>query len=274
MLQSKFNQYTANLLAAEMTRYVRPEVQYITVTQRFQGLYITNTVLFKPIFANVLTLAAGGNGHVPIPLLAQVRPLSSDPPREPASYRYALSFAGKAHHGAMREPMLNMTRSSALGQSGRFTSGMFKSDAEWLALMSDTAFQMAPRGVGPTSFRLFEVLQRGWTPVYIQGDSPWLPYYDDPAVGDRRPPGVPPPAPPGTGIWSEIAHIVHHESWLPWLTTTLPALEADAMGYLRMRGAAAEARDKYFTFEAVLRHIRRFIDRPTASQLRCVLKPL
>ncbi len=55
---------------------------------------------------------------------------------------------------------------------------------------------------------------------------------------------------------------------------TLPALLADEPRYLEMIRAGAEAIPRYFTYEAVTRHIHAFFTDPTTSELKCAKKLL
>ena len=47
-----------------------------------------------------------------------------------------------------------------------------------MALMTDTALPLAPRGYGRQSFRSSELIQLHLPQVYLYDDVPWLPYWD------------------------------------------------------------------------------------------------
>ena len=46
----------------------------------------------------------------------------------------------------------------------------------WMDDISNTKFNLCPRGFGRTSYRMSEVIQMGRLPVYMFDDVPWLPY--------------------------------------------------------------------------------------------------
>lgn len=54
----------------------------------------------------------------------------------------------------------------------------------WQQVMSNTIFNLAPRGYGRASFRLAEIVQIGRIPVYVYNDVPWIPYAGTPAGCD------------------------------------------------------------------------------------------
>ena len=63
---------------------------------------------------------------------------------------------------------------------------------DWPAFMESGQFSLAPRGYGPTSFRLYESLQLGLIPIYVWERFSWLPYqelidWDDIAIIVGRP---------------------------------------------------------------------------------------
>jgi hypothetical protein len=76
----------------------------------------------------------------------------------------------------------------------------------------------------------------------------------------------------GGGLWSEIAYVVHIDDFARWLEEDLPVILSDPAAYTAKREAIAAAREQYFTFDAVMRHLRRFIERPRESALQCVFR--
>lgn len=58
-----------------------------------------------------------------------------------------------------------------------FAAALTSDAAAWQGAFAKAALVLAPRGFGPTSYRLYEALQAGSVPVYVWGDGvEWLPY--------------------------------------------------------------------------------------------------
>jgi len=206
----------------------------------------------------------------------------------PGEARRALSFYGKARDGA-RHRMLAVA-AKALG--ARFEWGLLPNDpAIWVPYMAEATLAFAPRGNGLTSFRLYEALQLGVPPLFgYNGHRPWLPYHH-PATATRDmagraplPPGtypsaLPPPPPPGGGaplLWDRVGHAVPEQSFEAWLAQAMelragaPKAEREA-AWWSMRRAIEAAREEYFTYEGVLRHIWRFLADPWSAELYCTV---
>ena len=62
--------------------------------------------------------------------------------------------------------------------------GFTDNNTLWQHVMSQTIFNLAPRGFGRASFRLAEIIQIGRIPVYVYDDIPWIPYPGSPAGCD------------------------------------------------------------------------------------------
>ena len=60
--------------------------------------------------------------------------------------------------------------------NGTFEFSGYRED--WPAFMESGHFSLAPRGYGPTSFRLYESLQLGLIPIYVWERFYWLPYQE------------------------------------------------------------------------------------------------
>merc|ERR1712232_1072745 len=46
----------------------------------------------------------------------------------------------------------------------------------WISELAKARFALTPRGVGRSSYALFEALQKGCVPIYVWSDLRWLPY--------------------------------------------------------------------------------------------------
>lgn len=110
--------------------------------------------------------------YVPIPLL-------SDPhPGAPKEQRMTkVSFVGRNDTHPIRKVMCDKLMGTpdykfVVNQSGGHISQLFR-DAIY-----DSVFGLAPRGYGPTSFRMYETMQMDAIPIYIS-DEFWLPFADE-----------------------------------------------------------------------------------------------
>jgi hypothetical protein len=311
-------------------------VQYVTLVQHAEGLILERVPQLRSILANILVLSAGGNGHVPVPLLskpvglaatreanhdaAAVPPLappaatpaaraaaaresSVETPGEldlPSSYPYLLAFAGQMN-GAVRPPLVDAVASSRF--KDRFLTFYAPNDT-WIGALRSAAFALAPSGTGRTSFRLYEALQLGLVPVYVYADVPWLPYRRACAAAGSALSGGASGA--VTSIWDDIALVFGLREFEAWLlrkaessgssslrtaSRGAPGQDAQAVSlatlafeeavsdaraheYMRMKARIRELVPRYFTYHAVMRHIRSFFEDPATAELACVQKPL
>jgi hypothetical protein len=116
---------------------------------------------------NIAVFSAGGWGDVPIPLLKGSPPYACPPKEIPLSFVGRIDGASDA--GSVRSQMHAALRESAL-----FTSG-----PHWRDVMARSIFSLCPRGLGRTSFRLYEALSVGSIPIYLWDDIEWLPYREE-----------------------------------------------------------------------------------------------
>jgi hypothetical protein len=116
---------------------------------------------------NVAVFSAGGWGDIPMPLLMG-SPAFSCPPKDTP-----LSFVGRLD-GASDATGVRSRMRNALGDRALFTSGR-----RWREIMARSTFSLCPRGLGRTSFRLYEALSVGSIPIYIWDDVEWLPYREE-----------------------------------------------------------------------------------------------
>ena len=162
-----FSNYTNiisySYLIKRISELLRNDVIYLAVTQDDQGLGHTLTELFP----NILSMSAGGYGHIPIPLikdeLAYVMP--------PNKFNYSVGFHGHKFFGRGR--ILNELKPCLHRLHIKY---IFEQSNHWLQYIKNTKFNLAPRGFGRTSYRLAEIIQLGRIPVHIYDDIAWLPY--------------------------------------------------------------------------------------------------
>ena len=227
-------------------------------------------------------------------------------------WRHKLSFIGQFHHHPLRDGMRAAVADAAPrlgweegrdylistppqeeeegvvvasdeGAAAAAADGALSNNAtgapsspHWQGVMSASLLSLAPRGAGPTSFRLFEALQMGGAtvPVYLHDGRPWLPYAWPDGGGPQQKGHLSPRAhpslfQPGWLDWSHIALVIDIRDFPQWLVSQAPLLLADSAKLNEMRQAIGEARNKYFTYDAVLGHIAAFLRDPTSSDLRC-----
>lgn len=286
--------------AAGLLEVIRQDVQYVTLTQRASGFLPAGVASMARHFQNVLVLAAGGNGHVALPLLAAELPAVNTTPLAPRTqWRHKLAFAGQLHHHPLREAMRAAVRDVAarLGwRAGEDFSIEQRSVADappdvqtaaaralapataptWRDTLGGSILALAPRGFGATSFRLYEALQLGGAtvPVYVHDGRPWLPYAwpgggGEAQQGHLKADAHPALFRPGALDWASIAPVVDIRDFPQWLAAQGAPLLADQARLRGMQQAIADARDRYFTYDGVLRHVAAFLQDPSASDLRC-----
>ena len=242
-------------LVAVLRSLLRPDVMYATLTDRDRG--ITNMFDQKKWnLKNVLTLAAGGYGHIPVPLLG--RPLPLPPMAErwargaPAPRRRpgpVVSFVGNLLGHPVRHGATAALRERGLIRNG--TAVVYKGK-RWRDVRRRAAFALVPRGFGRSAFSIFETIQLGIVPVYIYEETEYLPYR-----GSAR------------ADWDRFGFSFSIKEW--W------AHGPEAL--LRVGDADLHARERrmraliasHFSFEGTLAQIELFFARgPSASDLRCL----
>jgi hypothetical protein len=176
---------------------------------------------------NVAVFSAGGWGDIPIPLLMGSPPFSCPPKDIP------LSFVGRIR-GPSDVTRVRSRMHDALQAHAHFTSG-----PGWRETMGRSTFSLCPRGLGRTSFRLYEALSVGSIPIYIWDDVEWLPYREE-------------------LDWSEFSLSLNiaEIGRLPHLLAAYtPARIA------RMQARIAELYADYFTLDGACRQIVREVER-------------
>lgn len=158
-------------LHSEFYQYLREDVIYVTVSQDDEGIDRSgHTGLFtkRP---NILTLSAGGYGHIPLPLIKGV--VDYIPPPANGVFTWQIGFYGTHDTSQTRARLLDAMRGEV--QNTKLTYH-HASSPNWQQLMASTLLNLCPRGYGRSSYRLAEVIQLGRIPVYLFNDVPWLPY--------------------------------------------------------------------------------------------------
>ncbi len=160
-------------LASTFSSLLRPDVLYVTVSQDDEGIsnrYNTGTFHSCP---NILTLSAGGFGHIPIPLVKDEIAWNAWSGKQ----KWTAGFFGAHGSNITRTHLLDEISSNFKKHGVQYNEGYTTpNELDWHRDMSDTLFNMAPQGFGRTSYRLSEIIQAGRLPVYLYGDEAWIPY--------------------------------------------------------------------------------------------------
>lgn len=174
-----------------------------------------------------MVFGAGGVGTDAIPLLC-------DPHEAPGCVDGPNSKIA-VFYGNLSTHPIRLEMDHCLADKDRFDIGGPRSD--WLVRCADANFALCPRGYGKTSFRMYEVLRLGILPVYIY-DDPWLPF-------------------PERINWEEIA-VLCHRTQVSNLGDRLCSVSPYKI--YKMRQAAKEVADKYFTMEGTCRMIKGILE--------------
>lgn len=149
-----------------------PDKKFFTVVQYDDGTLVS--IENCKVFAasnSPKSPKASTQEYIPIPLL-------SDPhPGSPKQQRMnKVGFAGRNDTHPMRKLMCDKLMGIpdykfAVNISGDLSQA-------FRDIIYDSVFGLAPRGYGPTSFRMYETMQMGAIPIYIS-DVFWLPFDDE-----------------------------------------------------------------------------------------------
>jgi len=159
--------------------------KYFTIVQHCRG------ILCDVSHLDILIFSAGGAGRnhnfipgeifkynsininigdIPIPLLANPELKYNN-----SEKNILCSFMGEFKNDSnLRNSMykhLHDKQGFLLQKSGNFN--------DYYNILCKSIFSLCPRGIGITSFRLYESLQCLAIPIYIYDDIPWLPYQDE-----------------------------------------------------------------------------------------------
>uniref|UniRef100_A0A7S4CU00 Exostosin GT47 domain-containing protein n=1 Tax=Eutreptiella gymnastica TaxID=73025 RepID=A0A7S4CU00_9EUGL len=212
---------------------------YLAVSQHDCGIH-----QFMKLFPNIIVMSAGGNGHVPIPLLKKVMSMPMDPEKRTIE----VLFQGNIRNGPRQELLNKFLRSGA--QVLQKAPGKLE---DYAAVLAQSAFTFAPFGVGRTSFRMYEALQSGSIPIYIYNDVPWLPYQS-------------------RLDWSEFAFVCSQSDVESAGWQVLKAVH-NATRLHAMQHAARKWVQSHWTYDGVMQHIDYLFTDTDRSDLYCERPP-
>lgn len=267
-----------NHIADSLNDILRPGVIYLAVSQGDVGLGFIGAA-----HPNILVLAAGGYGHIPIPLVKSEIPHrphqhhldylnvtmgdeddGKDAKGQKADrYKYDIGFFGTMNQQ-------NSGRAEILARVAKKANKLnmtvkYDLTDNWQKEMGASKFNLCPRGYGRSSFRYAESIQIGRIPVFLWDDVPWIPYQ-------------------GTNL--SVEHIGFSRGLKPTRKTTPSGEEKE----LTLEGLVEELHDLseqeykhkltklhaarwHFTYPGVIHQIERFLanpfDRHEGGQLRC-----
>jgi hypothetical protein len=224
----------------KLEKILRRNVLYLAVSQDDDGLYY-----LQQKFPNVLSLSAGGYGHVPIPLVKgeiDFFPL--------LGFKWDFSFFGSDGTHASRASFIKEVKKVSHSTS---LVSHFGVSEHWKENIASTKFNLAPRGFGRSSFRLVEVIQIGRIPIYIYNDEPWIPY-------------------DGTSHSIRNFGLVYKMDDIPALVSKIDELKSNVTYLLD----AVKATRRHYTYDGVIEQIKLFIEDPlgpNGGDLRCAKVP-
>jgi hypothetical protein len=245
--QKRFGRRVANWRMRRFLQTLPKGRRYFTISQHDDGLKQRGAFQSnQPIYE----FSAGGCGDQPIPLLCDAH--QPVPRRRDIRASFVGALSTSTHRYPCRDAMaaaLNghdeyLVRDVTPIWGERDDRSLAAKTADFIDVMCRSVFALCPRGYGKTSFRLYEAMQLGCVPVYIY-DEPWLPYAD--AID-----------------WNEICVLVHvsEASQLHDILAAISHRHIDAM-----RARIAELWPRYFTLEAVMRQLPRYLNAAASGQL-------
>lgn len=206
-----------------------PYGKYFTVCQHDDGPK-------ENLPKDTLIFSAGGNRKngniVPIPLICSPIPPTFLPQK--AEKHIFASFVGsmthpireKIYHAVYNKPdyvLLMCNWSNTVPQQNLI---------KFIDVTSSSKFSLCPRGYGPTSFRMYEILQLGSVPVYVSNDH-YLPWCDD-------------------LTWSDFCVIIS-ESEIDKIDEILKSIDDDKYAVMLSKGK--EVYQEYFTLDGMVNNI-------------------
>ena len=276
-------------LVSMLRGLLRRDVLYVTVTSDDDGPYFNAKprIPLYPFrvwpwpmtsFPNVLTLSAGGVGHVPLPLLGpsllgreaqEAVPLNrggrkglnfkfvgvAGAPTKPAEFgteEALLWFNMNMAHALRYIVNDTLAGKGVLGEDLMYWWNNRTSDTLWLRgpphrALDRARFWLLPRGNGRSTFLTAEAMQYGVLPVYLWDDIPWLPYRE---------------------LWErgELGWHAHWRGLVPLIKSLALVDELE----LRRRRSAILSHSRHYTPAGVLANIEKFVTSAGArGLLRC-----
>lgn len=253
--RSRTRDFYADPEAQEFVNKLDPDETYFTLSQADEGTY---EVLPK----NVKVFSAGGAGDYAIPLLTSPLPLPDPMPKRDilASFVGVEDAGGpqdwpggKAPHsswnpngaGAMVRRQMFRALEGLPGFHLEDSRGKHNSPnyiGHYVDVMCRSVFALCPRGYGRTSFRLYEAMQCGAIPVYINDTRPWLPFRDELE-------------------WSEFSSCVSMQDGIGFqaLERVFRSTEDGVIAHMQNR--LSEVRKAYFNLDVAPMRIARLVER-------------
>lgn len=251
---------------------LRPDVIYITVSHDAEGIRLP----YKK-FPNILVFSAGGVGHVPLPHI--YRPLASV---DVVPDKHFMSFAGKVKNRSFR-PLTVELFNASLEAHGLDPVELFYSwgaysvitdtfGMGWQDVVQRSQLNLAPRGYGITSYRLYELLHLGAIPIDVWGPYRWLPYQC--SAGSEN---LPTPSSERGLNWTDFSYEIEwsvdrdvFETRIRTLVDELIEIqESTPEVFQQRREHILSLKKQFFTHEAIMDQIHRFMVDPATSDLCC-----
>lgn len=206
-----------------------PNGKYFTVCQHDDGPK-------ERLPKDTLIFSAGGNRKVgniiPIPLICSSIPRSFIPQK--TEKNIFASFVGSLTH-PIREKIYYAVHDKSdylLLMCNWSNTVPHQNLIKFIDVTSTSKFSLCPRGYGPTSFRMYEILQLGSVPVYVSNDH-YLPWSDE-------------------LTWSDFCVIIS-EDQIDQIDKILKSIDDDK--YENMLSKGKEVYEKYFTLDGMVDNI-------------------
>ena len=232
---------------ATLNRILRRSVPYVTVSQNDQGIVGSNE-FGAHWMQNILVMSSGGYGHVPIPLLKSPMEAITNT-KLPDIPQVDFCFVGSLHTAPSNFRQRIHDTFSILNSSHALSFSYYKGN-EWRDIMTNSRFNLAPRGYGRSSFHLYETLQMGLIPVYLYSDEPWLPYRNN----------------------HNVQEVILSANLETLNATIAYAMALDASHIENLKLKVESLRLSHFSMEGVMHHIESFL-RDEHSDLVCQAVP-
>merc|ERR1712176_1269031 len=107
----------------------------------------------------------------------------------------------------------------------------------WREIIKDTHLSLAPRGFGRASYHLMEFMQKGYAPIHVYTDTPWVPYPD---------------------IFERLGFVAQVDE-LPGLLERIYRMENEGPVINEMETRIKSYRDTHFTHRGVIEQILQFM---------------
>jgi hypothetical protein len=228
----------------ELKNYIKTldiKKKYFTIVQHCRGILCDVSNLDIIIFSSgglgrnyntthfknrgIVKINNNNLGDIPIPLLGNPHLVYNNEPKD-----ILCSFLGDFNnHKDLRKKMYNIF----VSKKGYLIDNSIDFNS-YYNILCKSKFSLCPRGVGLTSFRLYESLQCLSIPIYIYDDVAWLPYED-------------------IINWSDISIIIH-ESKMDKIDEIIKSFSEKKI--LEYQNKIKILINKYFIMEGVCNYIK------------------